>query len=217
MRRKRNIRLVLTIFTVFALALFLPRLSIAGSLEPPASAVRESGYPLPTMTTPPSWSQQLPASERFQPVLFVKFCLPNPLGGPPFCTLMETGILDKETGLVWEQSPNYSDTLHWYSAKSYCYDLNKGGRKGWRLPTTEELTSLVDLTQSNPALPSGHPFNNVYVADYYWSATTWDDIPDYAWLVHMGNGNLAFDHKLDYVHHVWCVRGGQGVDGQSLR
>ena len=36
---------------------------------------------------PPAWSQSLPAPERFQLVL----------GG--------AGVLDKETGLVWEQTP----------------------------------------------------------------------------------------------------------------
>ena len=43
----------------------------------------------------------------------------------------------------------------WLTANFYAYDITVGGRDGWRLPTVEELKSLVDRTQSNPALPSG--------------------------------------------------------------
>ena len=82
-------------------------------------------------------------------------------------------VLDKETGRVWEQSPS-TDTFCWTAsascpgtglapdALSYCYQLQVGGRKGWRVPTIEELASLVDISQGSPttpALPAGHPFN----------------------------------------------------------
>ena len=40
----------------------------------------------------------------------------------------------------------------------YAYNKNVGGRGGWRLPTVEELRSLIDLRRAIPALPSGHPF-----------------------------------------------------------
>src|SRR5262245_16126723 len=76
-------------------------------------------------------------------------------------------VLDNETGLVWEQSPgdtdrdgdvDQDDALDWYSALSHCYKKAVGGRinrKGWRLPTIEELASLVDTSSQPLTLPAG--------------------------------------------------------------
>ena len=100
---------------------------------------------------PPAWYQKLPAAERFQLV-------PD-----------DAAVLDKETGLVWEKSPD-TTTRTWATASAYAYSKTVGGRKGWRLPTVEELASLVDPT-TIPVLPSGHPFTNVR-SGHYWSATT---------------------------------------------
>ncbi|MCR4320424.1 MAG: DUF1566 domain-containing protein, partial [Candidatus Brocadiaceae bacterium] len=142
---------------------------------------------------PPAWYQKLPASERFQLVLD------------------NAAVLDKETGLVWEKSPD-TTTRTWTSAIAYAYAKNVGNRKGWRLPTVEELASLVDPTQNNPALPSGHPFTNVQSLQY-WSASTFAGNTSNAWYVHFLNGDALNFNKL-VGNYVWCVRGGHGHDGQ---
>jgi hypothetical protein len=82
-------------------------------------------------------------------------------------------VLDKETGLVWQRTPEVPFAgADLQSAVIACYQATTGGRKGWRLPTPEELMSLVDPTQSNPALPAGHPFQQVLTFAFYWSAST---------------------------------------------
>ena len=49
--------------------------------------------------------------------------------------------------------------MDWSSAISYAYQKEElGGRKGYRLPTIEELSSLIDPNQEYPALPVDHPF-----------------------------------------------------------
>jgi hypothetical protein len=58
-----------------------------------------------------------------------------------------------------------------------------GNRLGWRLPTVNELASLVDPSRSDPALPAGHPFNDVQLSDHYWSATTDSRDLDNRWVV----------------------------------
>ena len=82
-------------------------------------------------------------------------------------------VLDRETGLVWEQTPDATDRL-WTDAASYCLNKNVGGRKSWRLPSIPELVSLVDpAVAPGPTLPVGHPFTNVQSSQPkgYWSST----------------------------------------------
>src|SRR5712691_8781221 len=92
--------------------------------------------------TPPSWSQSLSGSGRFKSVL------------------ASAANLDNETGLVWETAPGGSGV--WTDALEVCNGLALGNRMGWRLPTVQELASLLDqdafIGGSPLALPSGHPF-----------------------------------------------------------
>ncbi len=183
-------RTVLIMAAVWIMALSVSIVMVqAGSLEPPAK-------PAPTMKTldqiPPTWSEKLPASERFALVLD------------------KAAVLDKETGLVWEKSPS-TLAYTWVSAIAHCASLEVGGRKGWHLPTIEQLASLVDKTQSNPSLPSGHPFSNVQSGGFYWSATTYT-APTYAGYVYFYNGNVNGFDKQTVSISAWCVRGGQSHD-----
>jgi hypothetical protein len=126
-------------------------------------------------------------------------------------------VLDRETGLVWERSPE-AVTRDWLGAHRVCVDKAVGiaSRKGWRVPTLQELASLVDPTQdrgNGPALPVGHPFTNVR-PDFYWSATTFGENPTYAWGVAFVDGILIepgarFTGKTN-TGYVWCVRSGHG-------
>jgi len=120
-------------------------------------------------------------------------------------------VLDKETGLVWARDANLlGSTITWEEANSYCWvEVTLGNRKGWRLPTVEELSSLVDPSQSGPALPMGHPFINVMQAAHYWSRTAAVSDSAYAWMVLMGIGNPMQVHKSD-GYYIWPVRGGNG-------
>lgn len=169
---------------IIGLLLLLAFIALMGFNEPAFAA--KKGF------VPPAWSQKLPANQRFQLVLD------------------DEAVLDKETGLVWERSPS-TTTMNWYSAIFHCYNMNVGGRKGWRLPTVEELASLVDTTQNNPALPAGHPFINVQ-SHFYWSATTNAGGASFAWLVGFGSGDVGPPFDKSNTGCVWCVRGGHGHD-----
>jgi len=123
--------------------------------------------------------------------------------------------VDRETGLVWERSPD-SVPRTWLSAHRFCNDrsVGAGNRLGWRLPTLQELASLVDPTvAARPALPTGHPFTNVQ-ADFYWSATTFGENPANVWGVSFVDGPLTdpgarFTGKTA-TFYTWCVRTGHG-------
>jgi len=138
--------------------------------------------------SPPTWSQALPAADRFQIVI------------------QYAGVLDRETGLVWERVPSL-ETRTWLNARSSCINKNAGFRKGWRLPSIQELESRVDTSVPSPGplLPAGHRFINVK-SSIYWSASTYADAPSLAWAVPFGSAGGGPDSKPT-AHYVWCVRG----------
>lgn len=124
-------------------------------------------------------------------------------------------VLDRETGLVWHKSPDGTSRA-WSTAQDRCNrQLIVGNRMGWRLPTIQELTSLVDPSVSGPGplLPAGHPFTTVQ-ASSYWSATTFATDTGDAWIVDFHGGFIALRADKEAELLVWCVRGGQGVDPQ---
>jgi hypothetical protein len=112
-------------------------------------------------------------------------------------------VLDKKTGLVWPRTANLAgEMLTWEDATNYCQDLALGNLKGWRLPTQKELSSLIDPSQSSPALPKGHPF--VIVKYTYWSGTTHEDLSDFAYYVEFAEGIMGAFTKI-HKFYVWPV------------
>ena len=140
------------------------------------------------------WDQALPAAQRF--VVLAAFG--------------NAAVLDKNTGLVWEQSPEATTSYPWPAAAIACIAKTVGGQKGWRLPAIPELASLIAPAVPGPTLPAGHPFTNVQLVSY-WSATTSAFMPTEAWFVHFGGGAVSGGTKAG-MNPVWCVRGGMIAD-----
>lgn len=113
-------------------------------------------------------------------------------------------VQDAKTGLIWERAP---DVFHgtWGEAPAHCAASRTGGQRGWRVPTVDELKSLIDAEQHDPSLPSGHPFLNIKSA-IYWTSTpsTTDDI--IAWHISFLSGEAVTDQKSQ-TRRVWCVLG----------
>ena len=101
----------------------------------------------PASSDPPSWDRIEDGDDRFEVLE----------------DFDEEAVLDKETGLVWERRPwfNYRPYRDVHGANIQgCWNRTTGGRMGWRLPSVEELSSLVvpEEPPGTPALPLGHPF-----------------------------------------------------------
>src|SRR5687768_6597817 len=58
-------------------------------------------------------------------------------------------VLDPATGLLWQQTVA-PQRFSWQAAKTYCSQLMLDGT-GWRLPTFDELFTIVDRTRQ-PAI-----------------------------------------------------------------
>jgi hypothetical protein len=125
-------------------------------------------------------------------------------------------VTDNLTGLIWLKNANCAgNKMSWTQAMDYANSLadgicglSDGSKAGdWRLPKRSELHSLIDYSQYDPALPSGHPFTGVE-SSWYWSSTTYTGSTSSAWFVGRDGGYVGSYDKTD-AGYVWPVRGGQ--------
>jgi len=159
-----------------------------------------------------SWDRTLPVPARF-------IVLSNFNG---------QAVLDRETGLVWERSPE-STRRNLRQAASACHNKAVGGRKGWRLPSITELSSLVDPGQAGPALPAGHPFTNVQFnvpifQVVYWSSSSFPEevggglslftATAATEILSFRDGAVGVASSQASSLLAWCVRGPGGNNGR---
>jgi hypothetical protein len=122
---------------------------------------------------------------------------------PRFTVVLDgQGVLDRKTGLTWEQEP---DRIHdaWEASVARCAAKSVGGRQGWRAPSVDELRTLIDAEQQDPSLPPGHPFTNIK-SEIYWTATPHPTDEIVAWQVSFFSGEPVTDQKSG-MRRVWCV------------
>ena len=132
---------------------------------------------------------------------------------PRFTENGDGTVSDNLTGLIWLQDANCFGTRRWMDALSDANTLADGEcgladnsvASDWRLPTLNELLSLVDYSQASPSLPSGHPFSGVQ-SDRYWSSTSFVPTPSTAWCMKYHYPELYADNWAD-SRRVWPVRG----------
>ena len=137
---------------------------------------------------------------------------------PRFSNQGNGTVVDNLTGIIWTKDANAPGPSvcipgtykTWQSALDYVACLNTNNYLGyddWRLPNRKELRSLIDYSNYNPALTSGHPFTSVQ-SGTYWSSATCTYYTNGAWIVNMWNGHVDYGGK-GHVDYVWPVRGGQ--------
>ncbi len=131
-------------------------------------------------------------------------------------------VTDNLTGLIWLKNADCFNLQTWNSALTSANSLanadcglSDGSVAGdWRLPNIRELGSLVDSTQSNPALPVEHLFADVPDTQgaqlFYWTSNTFAGNTDKAWFNYLDlNVTWMFDKTSDL--YVWPVRGEQST------
>jgi hypothetical protein len=175
----------------FALAFLLPGAALVVASYAVRVEAAEPSDPFPT------WDSRIAdPSKRF---------------APRFAGIGRTvgAYLDRETGLVWTASPSevFAD---WDDAFAHCAALTVGGvsaRGGWRLPSVEELTTLLPVP-SSPFLPFFGFFR-------FWSTTGSPTDPSRVYTVGSDSDAEITEKDKSTVDDVapWCVRGGRGFDG----
>ena len=115
-------------------------------------------------------------------------------------------MIDRLSRLVWRRAASLApEGVAWQEALAAVARLNEENGAGcWRLPSINELESLVDCATANPALPPDHPFTQL--RDVYWSSTTSLYEPDWAWALYLDKGAAGVGQKSQVRFYVWPVR-----------
>ena len=125
----------------------------------------------------------------------------------PRFTVTGEVVRDRLTGLAWARRADPGgEPVAWQEALdrvSAWNDEHGTAQLVWRLPTINELASLVDCDAHSPALPDGHPF--IGLQDGYWSATTSFFECDWAWVLYLDKGACGVGHKPGRTFFAWPV------------
>lgn len=131
-------------------------------------------------------------------------------------------VRDSVTGLTWEIKTadgsihDRDNTYTWSEAgAAFISILNNelfGGHADWRLPTIEELSSIIDssIAEPGPAISADY-FRNTISSGSYWSSTGSAFNSGDAWNVVFSSGSVEFSFKPGFSYYVRAVRGGQSV------
>jgi hypothetical protein len=126
-------------------------------------------------------------------------------------------VTDLVTGLIWQQQDG--GELTYASAASYCQGLALAVQRDWRLPSSQELFTIVDHDRLPALDPSIFTYTN---AEYWWTANELAGDSTRAWVVNAGGGTGAHP-KTETISaggskrfHVRCVRGAPPADPDRL-
>ena len=113
-------------------------------------------------------------------------------------------VVDTKLNLMWQDnSAAKTVKKSWQDAKRYCQNLSLAGFSDWRLPSYDELLTIVDYDRYNPAImPS---FKN-FAFKFYWSSSGVSFSSKWACNVGFLHGNTNCSDK-SYKKPVRCVRG----------
>jgi len=107
-------------------------------------------------------------------------------------------ITDMKTSLMWQRlTPGEN---HWHGAKNYAQNLTLSGYSDWRLPTKQELQTIVE-TKYKPTIDPVFDCRS----SFYWSDSSYSANDSNAWHVNFNFGNLSYDDKSN-SWYVRCVR-----------
>ena len=150
--------------------------------------------------------------------------------------------MDPANSLVW--SSRETSGKNWSEAVTYCEnELTEGGYTDWRLPTINELRTVIvncpgsqaggacaisepdylaesDRVQSDCAC-EGVSGNNAYYYSKFgndtqlWSSSDFAENDVYAWRVYFNEASLNVNVKNENYYPVRCVRDGRCADGYA--
>ncbi len=104
---------------------------------------------------------------------------------PPSFTNNGNGtVTDNVTGLMWQKIDGGEMTFE--NAILYCSNLSLGNHTDWRLPTSHEAFSILNLDHLNPAIDTNY-FTKT-LAEYWWTSERQSGDTTKVWVTNSGGG-----------------------------
>ena len=126
------------------------------------------------------------------------------LNADPFLIRENDVVTDVLLKRQWQDDETVVNrTLGWAEAVAYCTALELNGDDDWRLPSQNELLSLVDYGAAYPSADT--TMEHWPEALFFWSSTTAASDNTYGWGVGFEEGIAGVDAKTT-AYHVRCVR-----------
>lgn len=113
--------------------------------------------------------------------------------------------------LMWQDTKaNISKKLNRLELKFYCKKLDLAKRDDWRVPTFEEMISLIDYTKNTPA--NIEKIKNV-IPSKYWTSSPSVLEKGKNWFIDFDYGKSGIDSDLKR-YHIRCVRDVSSLEGE---
>ncbi len=110
-----------------------------------------------------------------------------------------------DENLCWQKSAKPEPAKNWGDANDYCENLELGKKDDWRLPTLNELKSIVKENAPEEVTIDETFFTDTKL-NYYWTSSEYPKTRGTHWYVYFKTGydGIAQDFKSGY--DVRCVR-----------
>ena len=112
-------------------------------------------------------------------------------------------VLDTARGLMWAAQDALPEAATLAEAEAAVESMALLGHTDWRLPTTQELQSLVDFSRHEPAIDTA--LFPTCKSDWYWTATSVAWRSGARWIVYFGLG-YSYATVVDDRARVRAVR-----------
>ena len=127
-------------------------------------------------------------------------------------------VTDNNTDLIWQRNlpekydnctPSGGKWCYYQEAVNYCENLTYAGYSDWRLPSIEELETIIDFGKLNPSADSSiFSFNSSNTKEF-WSNTS-SATSEASWIVNFANGVTttgSTNAQTGDKYYARCVRG----------
>jgi len=135
-------------------------------------------------------------------LIFILFCIP--LCAEYLRDANKQVVLDSTTKLMWQDNDT-GDSMNWERAQESCSTLVLGGYNDWRLPSFEELKTLVADTKVSPV---NSPVFKKALPCVYWSSSEHAKTKSNVWAIFFLDGTIYANPKTGN-HFTRCVRNAQ--------